>query len=146
MVAGDERRPWARLDAGLYMECFTAQALPTPAARDSARGRLAGHMAGPRKRPRETVRAELREQDHAEAGAPVCGKYNCWQVQELARRSTAGQSRLPAEARLICTPLQAEAWQTMLADHPDRQLVDWMTRGIWQGFRVGYQGDPGELR
>ena len=69
-----------------------------------------------------------------------------WQVQELARRSTAGQSRLPAEARLIRTPLRAEAWQTMLADHPDRQLVEWMTRGIRQGFRVGYQGDPGELK
>ena len=76
MVAGDERRPWARLDAGLYTECFTAQALLTPAASDSARSRLAGHMAGPRKRPRETVGAELGEQDRAEAGAPVCGKYN----------------------------------------------------------------------
>ena len=76
MVVGDERRPWARLDAGLYTECFTAQALPTPAARDSARGGLAGHMAGLRKRPRETVGAKLGEQDRAEAGAPVCGKYN----------------------------------------------------------------------
>ena len=76
----------------------------------------------------------------------LAGDGLSWQVHELARRSTAGQSRLPAEARLIRIPLRAEAWQTMLADHPDRQLVEWMTRGIRQGFRVGYQGDPGELR
>ena len=51
MVAGDDSRPWARLDAGLYTECFTEQALTGPAARDTGRGRQAGQAAGPRKRP-----------------------------------------------------------------------------------------------
>ena len=72
MVAGDEHRKWATLDAGLYTECFTAQALPAAAAKDLAKGSQAG-QAGSRKRPRE--QAEL-EQDRAEAGTPVCGKYN----------------------------------------------------------------------
>ena len=53
-----------------------------------------------------------------------------WQVQELERRSKAGQSRLPAAAQLVHTPLRAEAWQTMLADHPGRQLVEWMASGV----------------
>ena len=74
MVAGDDSRPWARLDAGLYTECFTVQALMRPAARDTGRGRQAGQAAGPRKRPREPAGAKLAEQDRA--GAPVCGKYN----------------------------------------------------------------------
>ena len=43
MVAGDDSRPWARLDAGLYTECFTAQALT-----DTGRGGQAGQAAGPR--------------------------------------------------------------------------------------------------
>ena len=76
MVAGDDSRPWARLDAGLYTECFTAQALTGPTARDTGRGGQAGQAAGPRKRPREPAGAELAEHDRAEAGAPVCGKYN----------------------------------------------------------------------
>ncbi len=69
MVAGDEHRKWATLDAGLYTECFTAQALPVAAAKEPAKG----SQAGSRKRPRE--HAEL-EQERADAGTPVCGKYN----------------------------------------------------------------------
>ncbi len=67
-------------------------------------------------------------------------------MQELERRSRARQCKLPAEARLVHTPLRAAAWQRMLADHPDRQLVEWMVRGIQQGFRIGYQHDPRDLR
>ena len=37
MVAGDEHRLQSRLDAGLYMECFTLQALMSSAVRDPAR-------------------------------------------------------------------------------------------------------------
>lgn len=69
-----------------------------------------------------------------------------WQVQELERRSRAVQCKLPVEAQQIRTPLQAEAWQRMLAEHPDRELVEWMVRGIQQGFRVGFQQDPGVLK
>ncbi len=67
-------------------------------------------------------------------------------MQELERRSSAVQCKLPVEAQQIHTPLQAEAWQRMLADHPDRQLVEWMVRGIRQGFRMGFQQDPGVLK
>ena len=76
-------------------------------------------------------------------GALDAGGGASGQVQELERR---GQGRLPAEAGRVLTPLRADAWQQMLADHPDRPLVDWMIRGIKQGFRVGYQADPTELR
>ncbi len=65
---------------------------------------------------------------------------------ELERRSRARQCKLPAEARLVRTPLRAAAWQRMLADHLDRQLVEWMVRGIQQGFRIDYQHDSRDLR
>ena len=67
-------------------------------------------------------------------------------VQELERRSSARRSRLPAEACLVRTPLRVNAWQEMLADHPDRRLVEWVVRGIQQGFRVGYQCDLRQAR
>ncbi len=74
MVAGDEHRQWATLDAGLYTECFTAQALPAATARAPLKGGQTAHD-GSRKRPRDAGGAEL-EQERAEAGTPVCGKYN----------------------------------------------------------------------
>ena len=76
----------------------------------------------------------------------LAGGGGSWQVQELERRSSARWSRLPAEACLVRTPLRAKAWQEMLADHPDRRLVEWVVRGIQQGFRVGYQCDLSNLR
>ena len=98
MEAGDDSRPWARLDAGLYTEYFMAQALTGPAARDTGRGGQAGQAAGPRKRPREPIGAELAEQDRVEAGAPVCGKYNRYRG-ESSLVSTAGSSMCVANAR-----------------------------------------------
>ena len=67
-------------------------------------------------------------------------------MQELERRSGAGQCRLPVDAQLVHTPLRAEAWQSMLVDHPDKELVEWMVRGIRQGFRLGFQQDRRGLR
>ncbi len=72
MVAGDEHRRWATLDAGSYTECFTAQALPAPGGKDLARSMQAG-QAGSRKRLREPAETE---QEREEAETPVCGKYN----------------------------------------------------------------------
>ncbi len=34
----------------------------------------------------------------------------------------------------------------MLVDHPDKELVEWMVRGIRQGFRLGFQQDRRGLR
>ena len=50
MVAGDENRQWAMLDAGLYTECFTAQILG--GTRDPFRGTQSGYGMTPMKRPR----------------------------------------------------------------------------------------------
>ncbi len=34
----------------------------------------------------------------------------------------------------------------MLVDHLDKELVEWIVRGVWQGFLVGFQQDRRELR
>ncbi len=36
----------------------------------------------------------------------------------------------------ITTPLRGEVWEQKLAEHPDRQLANYVTYGIFHGFRV----------
>ena len=79
VVAGDEARPWATMDPGLFAECFTSQARTGPMARDPGRGNQLGSLAGSRKRQRETAGPTPAEQDRAEVGAPVCQIYNRYQ-------------------------------------------------------------------
>ena len=45
-----------------------------------------------------------------------------------------------ADPRLapINTPLHKEAWQACLRLHPDQNLVQYLTRGFTQGFRIGF--------
>ena len=38
----------------------------------------------------------------------------------------------------INTPLHKEAWQACLWHHPDQNLVQYLTRGFTQGFRIGF--------
>ena len=45
---------------------------------------------------------------------------------------------LPPEADLITSPLQAQVWQVLLQDHPDRSLVDYVISGIQEGFHIGF--------
>jgi len=60
-MAGDEHSLWARLNAGLYTECYTARALPVVAHRDLTRGGQAEQAAGSKKRLREAVGTELEQ-------------------------------------------------------------------------------------
>ena len=36
------------------------------------------------------------------------------------------------------TPLDAAQWEILLADHPDRQFVQYLLSGIREGFRIGF--------
>ena len=77
---------------------------------------------------------------------PLAGGRLSRQIEELEKRARAGPSKLPVEACWVRTPLKAEVWQEMLRDHPDRRLVGVVVRGIREGFRVGFQGDPKGLK
>ena len=37
----------------------------------------------------------------------------------------------------VVTPLRVGAWDRGLAGHPDRRLVEYIVRGIREGFRIG---------
>ena len=38
----------------------------------------------------------------------------------------------------INTPLQWQAWETALSNHPDRQFVNYLLSGLRDGFRIGF--------
>lgn len=39
---------------------------------------------------------------------------------------------------MITTPLKVAEWEHLLRDHPDRAYVDYLLRGIRDGFRIGF--------
>ena len=41
--------------------------------------------------------------------------------------------------RMVSTPLVADAWETGLSGHPDRLFVEFILRGIREGFRIGFK-------
>ena len=55
-------------------------------------------------------------------------------VQTL-KRERLTQKRLMG----VFTPLKVAEWEHMLAQHPDRQYVAYLLRGIQEGFRIRYE-------
>ena len=53
---------------------------------------------------------------------------------------------LPVNLTKITTPLQAEVWSQYLVNHPDRTFVEFLLRGIQQGFRIGFNPKLVELK
>ena len=48
---------------------------------------------------------------------------------------------LPTQAQHITTPLVVGQWESLLQDHPDRPLVQYIVTGMKEGFRVGFRRD-----
>ena len=47
-------------------------------------------------------------------------------------------TRIPPELERVHTPLNVEAWTVALANHPDRRFADYVTSGVTDGFRIGF--------
>ena len=61
-------------------------------------------------------------------------------LRELNRCTpTLGSTAVHKKLLGIHTPLVVAHWESMLASHPDREYVDYLIKGIRDGFRVGYQ-------
>ena len=61
-------------------------------------------------------------------------------LRELNRCTpTLGSTAVHEKLLGIHTPLVVAHWESMLASHPDREYVDYLIKGIRDGFRVGYQ-------
>lgn len=58
---------------------------------------------------------------------------------EFDRRRPRGRGQVPKEWRAVETPLACDEWGRALRDHPDRAFVEYLVRGMREGFRIGYQ-------
>ena len=96
------------------------------------RGRVGGRKRGDRKGGRKQASSRCNCRHILTVGT----KYS-EQLRKLEAGASARPSRLPQEALQVCTPLKADVWEEMLANHPDRELVGVLTRGIREGFRIG---------
>ena len=56
-------------------------------------------------------------------------------LNEVSKGTTC---QVPSQLQGINTPLNAEAWQRCLGNHPDLAYVDYILTGIRSGFRVGF--------
>ena len=60
------------------------------------------------------------------------------QLKELERRARSREGELPVEAWRVVTPLRWQAVESGLQDHPDRWWVEYLVKGIREGFRLGF--------
>ena len=69
--------------------------------------------------------------------ARVLDRQFC-QLQSSCPQSSPQESLpLSVSGQGISTPLRAEAWERALADHPYKEWVLALLRGMRQGFRIG---------
>ena len=45
---------------------------------------------------------------------------------------------IPEEGDVVNSPLVAAEWEAVLAGHPDRELAEFLTRSIREGFHIGF--------
>jgi hypothetical protein len=71
------------------------------------------------------------------AGNIVFGRY-CYTEDLLALEAAVPyEMNLPSECRHIVSPLKPAMCELLLSEHPDRQFVDYLIRGLHGGFRIG---------
>ena len=59
------------------------------------------------------------------------------QLLELERVSEGPDSRVLSGAEEVVTPLKWKKWKEELSEHPDKVWVEFLVRGIREGFRLG---------
>ena len=49
-------------------------------------------------------------------------------------------------ARVVNRPLNVSNWKALLADHPNRPLIDFFISGMTEGFRIGFKEQSTPLK
>ena len=73
-----------------------------------------------------------------------CYRY----TQQLLVLERCTETGIPAglELKHVETSLRVVKWEVLLASHPDREIVEYLLRGIRQGFRIGFDREKCRLR
>ena len=75
--------------------------------------------------------------DHMEVRGNKCNPYTQDLLELDSYLPVAGQVSNKMLAK-VNTPLQVTEWERAMASHPDREFVEYLLRGIREGFRIGY--------
>ena len=70
--------------------------------------------------------------------SPASPVVERWLQNWLSSLPVADSYTVPLTASIVHTPLCAQAWHSMLGNHPDKQLVQFMLHGICNGFCTGF--------
>lgn len=54
--------------------------------------------------------------------------------------------RLPTMLKHIETPVNLATWERAMLNHPDRQLANFIVKGLSEGFRIGYRYGAAKLK
>jgi len=77
----------------------------------------------------------------------ICSPYQEWVPAWNAHLSDSPSTvKVPHEATAVTTPLKAENWASLLATHPNQELVQFFINGITRGFRIGFKSSPKPLK
>ena len=60
------------------------------------------------------------------------------ELVELDSCRKGARVTVPAMLTTYPSPLQWQDWEDCLANHPDRRFAAYITNGIREGFRIGY--------
>jgi len=73
--------------------------------------------------------------------------YNDWMTSWTNHLSNQSPSiKVPPTARAVNTPLIVNNWEAMLADHPNRPLINFFLSGITEGFHIGFKEQSTPLK
>ena len=70
--------------------------------------------------------------------------YTSHLLELESRRPRDGSERVRGEWSGVHTPLRSAEWEAQLREHPDRPFVQYLLRGMREGFRVGFRYDQSE--
>ena len=59
-------------------------------------------------------------------------------LRALSSQSPPFPSHLPLSLCAINTPLVVDEWRLQLRDHPDAEFVEYLLRGMTEGFHIGF--------
>ena len=65
---------------------------------------------------------------------------------EFERRRPVWRQAIPMEWGAVNTPMVVREWESSLWDHPDRRFVEYLLRGMSQGFHIGFKHDAKECK
>ena len=57
---------------------------------------------------------------------------------DRCRRASPGRHQVSPVLEGVISPLQWEVWREHLEAHPDRDYVEYLARGLREGFRIGF--------